>query len=46
MPMIFGLIQESIGIGIMPGFLLIFAVLNLVLLEITYVVTRKNTDRK
>ncbi len=46
MPMIFGLIQESIGIGIMPGFLLIFAVLNLVLLEITYVVTRNNTDRK
>lgn len=36
MPMVFGLIQESIGISIMPYYLLIFAVLNIVMLEIAY----------
>ena len=38
MPMIFGNIQEKIGIGIMPLYLLIFAVLNIWMLERTYVV--------
>lgn len=38
MPMIFGNIQEKIGIGIMPFYLLIFAVLNIWMLEQTYVV--------
>lgn len=38
MPMIFGNIQEKIGIGIMPFYLLIFAVLNICMLERTYVV--------
>lgn len=38
MPMIFGNIQEMIGIGIMPFYLLIFAVLNIWMLERTYVV--------
>ena len=41
MPMIFGNLQQLIGIGIMPVYLLIFAVLNIVLLERTYVVLRK-----
>ena len=38
MPMIFGNIQEKIGSGIMPFYLLIFAVLNIWMLERTYVV--------
>ncbi len=38
MPMIFGNIQEKIGIGIMPFYLLTFAVLNIWMLERTYVV--------
>lgn len=38
MPMIFGNIQEKIGIGIMPFYLLIFAVLNIWMLERTYMV--------
>lgn len=38
MPMIFGNIQEEIGIGIMPFYLLIFAVLNIWMLERTYMV--------
>lgn len=38
MPMIFGNIQEKIGIGIMPFYMLIFAVLNIWMLERTYVV--------
>lgn len=38
MPMILGNIQEKIGIGIMPFYLLIFAVLNIWMLERTYVV--------
>ncbi len=36
MPMTFGIIQEHIGIAIMPAYLLIFAVLNIGLLEIAY----------
>lgn len=41
MPMIFGNIQEVIGIGIMPFYLLIFAVLNIVMLERTYKVLER-----
>lgn len=40
MPMVFGNLQQHIGIGIMPVYLLIFAVFNIGLLERTYVVLR------
>lgn len=40
MPMVFGILQQHIGIGIMPVYLLIFAVLNIGLLERTYVVLK------
>lgn len=40
MPMVFGNLQQSIGIGIMPFYLLIFAVLNFWMLERTYVVLK------
>ena len=36
MPMVFGIMQESIGIAIMPVYLLIFAVLSISLLETAY----------
>lgn len=36
MPMIFGLLQQKIGIAIMPTYLLIFAIINFVMLELTY----------
>ena len=36
MPMVFGQIQQAIGIGIMPVYLLIFTTLNLGMLEATY----------
>ncbi len=36
MPMVFGILQEKIGIAVMPVYLLIFAVLNISLLEVTY----------
>ena len=36
MPMIFGLLQQKIGIAIMPAYLLIFAIINFVMLELTY----------
>ena len=36
MPMVFGILQERIGIVIMPVYLLIFAILNIGLLEIAY----------
>ena len=36
MPTVFGVLQERIGIAIMPVYLLIFAVLNIGLLEIAY----------
>ncbi len=42
MPMIFGNIQEVIGIGIMPLYLLIFAVINIGMLERTYTVLKKS----
>ncbi len=36
MPMVFGLIQQTIGIGIMPLYLLVFALLNIFLIESAY----------
>lgn len=36
MPTVFGLLQQAVGIRIMPLFLLFFAALNLSMLEITY----------
>ena len=36
MPMIFGLLQQKIGISIMPTYLLIFAIINFGMLELTY----------
>lgn len=44
MPMVFGHIQQRIGIGIMPFYLLIFAVLNFVMLERTYMVLKKKKE--
>ena len=40
MPMVFGNLQQHVGIGIMPFYLLIFAVLNIGMLERTYVVLK------
>ena len=36
MPMLFGQLQQAVGIGIMPAYLLIFAALNIGMLEIAY----------
>ena len=36
MPMVFGHIQQAVGIGIMPVYLTIFAIMNIGLLEIAY----------
>jgi len=36
MPMVFGLLQQRIGIGMMPLYLLIFAIMNIGLLELSY----------
>jgi fucose permease len=36
MPMVFGHIQQAVGIDIMPVYLLLFVVLNLTMLEIAY----------
>ena len=36
MPMVFGHIQQAVGIGIMPAYLLLFAALNIGMLEIAY----------
>ena len=36
MPMVFGHVQQAVSIGIMPVYLLLFAVLNIGLLEIAY----------
>ena len=46
MPMVFGLLQEHIGIGIMPVYLIIFAILNIGLLEATYIVLKKRKEGK
>ncbi|MCR5649724.1 MAG: MFS transporter [Lachnospiraceae bacterium] len=42
MPMIFGILQQQIGIAVMPVYLLIFAILNIGLLELAY----RQTDSK
>ena len=42
MPMIFGFIQQQIGIWIMPYYLAVFALLNFIFLELRY---RKITNR-
>lgn len=36
MPMVFGKLQQAIGIGIMPFYLVLFAVINVALLELAY----------
>ena len=36
MPMLFGILQQHLGIAIMPVYLLIFAVLNISFLELSY----------
>ena len=41
MPMVFGILQQQTGIGIMPFYLLLFAILNITLLERTYVVLKR-----
>ncbi len=41
MPVLFGILQQHIGIGIMPVYLLIFAVLNIALIERTYTVIKR-----
>lgn len=45
MPMFFGILQEHIGISIMPFYLLIFIVVNTVLLERTYIVLKREEHR-
>ena len=45
MPMVFGIMQQRIGIVIMPAYLLIFAVLNIGLLEIAYRQADANKDK-
>ena len=42
MPTVFGLIQQNAGIGIMPVYLMAFAILNFVFLELAYRVIAKN----
>ena len=42
-PMIFGLLQQKVGIWIMPYFVLFFALINIAFLEVTYL-TIKKTD--
>ena len=43
MPTVFGILQQYIGIGIMPIYLMIFALLNIGLLEYSYKVSGKKT---
>ena len=45
MPMIFGIMQQKIGIAIMPVYLLIFAVMNIGLLEMAYRKADANMDK-
>ena len=42
MPMGFGHLQQHIGISIMPVYLLVFALLNMGLLEVAYAVMKKH----
>ncbi len=44
MPMVFGILQQNIGIGIMPIYLLVFAGLNIGLLERTYTVLKRRGE--
>lgn len=44
MPMVFGKLQEAAGIWIMPLYLAVFALLNIVLLEMTYRRIRKGGE--
>ena len=44
MPMVFGHLQQAVGIGIMPLYLLVFAALNIGLLEIAYRYVGNQTD--
>ena len=43
MPMVFGLLQQYIGIWIMPVYLLLFAAINTGMLEITYLKVKNKT---
>lgn len=43
MPTVFGFIQQNIGIGIMPIYLMGFAILNFAFLELAYRAIEKNT---
>ena len=45
MPMVFGQIQQATGIGIMPFWLLIFAALNITLIESAYRITAKGRKK-
>ena len=45
MPMVFGILQELIGIAIIPAYLLIFAILNIGLLEIAYRKADSNMEK-
>ncbi len=45
MPMVFGILQEHMGIAIMPAYLLLFAILNISLLEIAYRKIASNTSK-
>ena len=47
MPMVFGQVQQAVGIGIMPVWLLVFAILNFGMLEIAYrAIARKGKETK
>lgn len=44
MPMVFGILQENIGIAFMPVYLLVFALINISFLEMTYKKTDANME--
>ena len=46
MPMVFGHLQQAIGIGIMPVYLLLFALMNISLLELAYRKLPSKTEKK
>ena len=45
MPTVFGFLQQNIGIGIMPVYLMVFAVLNFVFLEMAYRAVRAHSSQ-
>lgn len=45
MPTVFGFLQQNIGIGIMPAYLMVFAVLNFVFLEMAYRAVRAHSSQ-